>query len=87
MIGLVADIIQNRGQGNGFPADLFHVLFYNIGRGIGRVVDYHHNAVYKLRHGFNDVADLVFFVVGGNDDGYGFVFEQKVYVSGLTFDV
>jgi hypothetical protein len=33
------------------------------------------------------VADLFFFVVGGNNHRYGFVFEQKVYVSGLKFDV
>jgi hypothetical protein len=73
-------VVQNRGQDNGSLAILFHILLYNISRGIGRDVVHHHDAVHKLRHGFNDVADLVFFVVGGDDDGDGFVLEQKVYV-------
>ena len=80
MNGLVADRIQNRGQGSGFLSVLFHVLLYNFSRGIGRVVVHHYDTVPKLWHGFNDLADLVFFVVGGNDDGDGLVVEHEKMV-------
>jgi len=78
MIGFVLNVIQHREHSNGFLVLLLYMLFYTVDRGIGRVAVLHHEAVHKLGHGINNVADLVFFILGGNDDGDCFIFKHEM---------
>lgn len=60
-----------RGRGYGFVA-LVHVgPHHGLGAVPGTVVN-HHDAVHEVRYGFEDLQDLPFLVVGGNDHSHGF---------------